>query len=554
MGFVMNLEGLLADRLAPALAAVAGRAADPVVRRSQHADFQSGAALPLARQLGRPPRELAAAILAGADLAGVADAEISGPGFINLTMRDDFLAAAVAAETFAPPPIGEPHTVVIDYSAPQVAKEMHVGHLRSTIIGDAAARLLEWQGHTVVRANHLGDWGTHFGMLIEHLIDVGATDTDALDDLTAYYRAARPRFDGDDEFRARARARVVKLQGGDPETRQWWERLIAVSHRYLLATYGRLGVTLTESDFLGESFYQDKLQSIVDELAAADLLSVSDGALCAFPAGFSGRAGEPLPLIVRKSDGGFGYAATDLAALRYRTVDLKADRILYVVGSPQKLHFRMVFAVARDAGWIPDGVAVEHVEFGSILGADGKMFASRAGGIALTALLDEAVSRALALNSDPSVAAAIGIGAIKYADLSGDRISDYTFDWDRMLAITGNTGPYLQIAYARSRSILRKAALAPGPIVLAEPAERALALELLAFEAVVTSVVSTLEFHRLAGYVYSVASAFSAFYEKCPVLTAEPDVQASRLALCEQVGRALRLGLGLLGIATPDRM
>jgi arginyl-tRNA synthetase len=525
------------------------------VRRSQHADFQSGAALPLARQLGRAPREIASELLARADLAGVAVAEISGPGFLNLTVADELIAAAAGAETLSPPPIPQPQTVVIDYSSPTVAKEMHVGHLRSTVLGDAAARVLEWSGHTVVRANHLGDWGTPFGMLIEHMIDVDGTGADSLDDLTAFYQAARSKFDADDDFRTRSRQRVVALQAGDEWTRKLWRQLVGDSQRYFLATYRRLGVTLTEPDFVGESFYHDMLSSVVDELEAKGLLRVSEGALCAFPAGFTGRDGEPLPLIVRKSDGGFGYAATDLAALRHRVRDLRADRLLYVVGSPQRDHFRMVFAVARDAGWLRGESTAEHVEFGSILGADGKMFKTRSGGsVKLAALLDEAVARAALLSDDPSLAEAVGIGAVKYADLSSDRISDYVFDWDRMLAMTGNTGPYLQMAHARIRGIFRRTEDRPGPIVLAEAPERALALELLAFEPVIAGVASTLEFHRLTGYLYAVAAAFSSFYENCPVLTAAPEVRASRLALCDLTARTLRLGLGLLGITTPDRM
>ena len=551
----MNLEALLSDRLAPALEAVAGRPVDPAVRRSQHADFQSGAALPLARQLGRAPREIASDVLARADLAGVAAAEISGPGFVNLTVADELIAAAAGAETLSPPPIPRPQTVVIDYSSPTVAKEMHVGHLRSTVIGDAAARVLEWSGHTVLRANHLGDWGTPLGMLIEHLIDVDRAGAESPADLTAFYQAARSKFDADDDFRARSRRRVVALQAGDEWTRKLWRQLVGDSQRYFLATYDRLGVTLTEPDFVGESFYQDMLSSVVDELQAKGQLRVSEGALCAFPAGFTGRDGEPLPLIVRKSDGGFGYAATDLAALRHRVRDLSADRLLYVVGSPQRDHFRMVFAVARDAGWLPAEGTAEHIEFGSILGPDGKMFKTRSGGsVRLAALLDEAVARAALLSDDPSLSEAVGIGAVKYADLSSDRISDYVFDWDRMLAMTGNTGPYLQMAHARVRGIFRRTDARPGPIVLGEAPERALALELLAFEPVIAGVASTLELHRLTGYLYAVAAAFSAFYEKCPVLTAEPGVRASRLALCDLTARTLRLGLGLLGITTPDRM
>lgn len=556
MGSVMNLESLLADRLAAALEAVAGHAVDPAVRRSQHADFQSGAALPLARELGRAPRDIAADVVARADLAGVAVAEVSGPGFVNLTVDDTLITTAAdevrGDERLGVPVVAEPRTVVIDYSAPNVAKEMHVGHLRSTVIGDAAARLLEWLGHDVRRANHLGDWGTPFGMLVEHLVDTGAP---AIDDLGGFYRAARAKFDADEDFRARSRQRVVALQGGDGPTREHWRRLIDESQRHFLAVYDRLGVTLTADDFRGESSYQDMLAGVVDELGAKGLLRVSDGALCAFPAGFTGRGGEPLPLIVRKSDGGFGYAATDLAALRHRVLDLGATRLLYVVGTPQAMHFRMVYAVARDAGWLPDGVTAEHVAFGSILGADGRVFRSRAGeSVLLAALLDEAVERAAGLSGDPGVAEAVGIGAIKYADLSGDRLSDYVFDFDRMLALTGDTGPYLQYAHARIRSILDRADAAPGRIAVTHPAERALVLELLSFAPVTEQVAGSLEFHRLAAHLYAVSAAFSAFYEKCPVLKAPPGVRESRLALCDLTARTLRQGLGLLGIAAPHPM
>jgi arginyl-tRNA synthetase len=556
MGLVMNLEALLADRLAAALEAVAGHPVDPAVRRSQHADFQSGAALPLARALGRAPRDVASDVVGRADLAGVAVAEVSGPGFVNLVVSDELIAAAADAvradERLGVPAADEPQTVVVDYSAPNVAKEMHVGHLRSTVIGDAAARLLEWLGHDVRRANHLGDWGTPFGMLVEHLVDTGA---DSIDDLNGFYRDARARFDADDAFRTRSRLRVVALQGGDPATLALWRRLVGESQRHFLATYARLGVTLTAPDFRGESSYNDMLAGVVAELDAKGLLRVSDGALCAFPAGFTGRGGEPLPLIVRKSDGGFGYAATDLAALRHRVLDVGATRLLYVVGAPQAMHFRMVYAVARDAGWLPDGVSAEHVAFGSVLGTDGRMLRSRAGeSVSLAALLDEAVERAAALTGDPAVAEAVGIGAVKYADLSADRLSDYVFDLDRMLALTGDTGPYLQYAYARIRSVLDRASAAPGPIGVPHPAERALALELLAFEPVVSAVARSLEFHRLAAHLYAVAAAFSAFYEKCPVLKAPPGVLESRLALCDLTARTLRQGLGLLGIATVHPM
>jgi arginyl-tRNA synthetase len=562
----MDLEILLSDRLGAAFTAIAGVPVDPAVRRSQHADFQSGAALTLARQLGRDPREIASEVVARAALDGLATAEVSGPGFLNLTVEDGFLAGLTGEIAIEQAPATKPRTVVVDYSGPNVAKELHIGHLRSTVIGDAAARLLTWLGHRVIRANHLGDWGTPFGMLIEHLAEAEQTGERSLADLTAFYQAARVRFDTDPAFKQRAQLRVVALQGGDPATVDLWLQLVAVSERYFLTVYDLLGVTLTSRDFLGESFYNDRLQPVVDELDAKGLLRVSDGALCAFPAGFTGRGGEPSPLIVRKRDGGFGYAATDLAALKYRVRELGADRLLYFVGSPQRNHFQMVFAVAREAGWLTGDVSAEHVAFGSILGPDGKMLKTRGGDlIKLVDLLEESVERAtaVALAKSPGLAPAeaervgraIGIGAIKYADLSGDRISDYLFDWDRMLALTGNTGPYLQYAYARIRSIFAKAGAAePGPVVLTEPQEHELALELLAFAPVVTGVGESLEFHKLAGYLYELASTFSGFYEKCPVLTAPAGVRESRLTLCDLTARTLRQGLDLLGISVLERM
>jgi arginyl-tRNA synthetase len=546
----VNLEALLTVKLAAAFEAVAGRPVDPAVRASQHADFQSNAALPLARQLGRPPREIAAEVAGRADLTGVAEIAVSGPGFLNLTIAGDLLAASLddLDDRLGVPLTPVPERIVIDYSGPNVAKEMHVGHLRSTVIGDSLARLLEWQGHDVIRVNHLGDWGTQFGMLIEHLVDgetSGAGHT--LSDLTDFYRAARVRFDGDDDFRNRARLRVVTLQGGDELSRTLWRQLVAQSERAFVETYDRLGITLEPADFVGESFYQDRLADVVDELTGQGLLTESEGALCAFPPGFTGREGEPLPLIVRKSDGGYGYAATDLAALRYRVRDLAATRLLYVVGSPQRTHFQMVYAVARAAGWLTDEVTAEHIGFGSILGTDGKMLRTRAGDtIKLAGLLDEAVGRA----SSP----AVGIGAIKYADLAGDRRSDYVFDWDRMLATTGDTGPYLQYAYARIRSVFRKADTAPGPVRLTEPAERALAVTLLGFGPAVDAAAGLREPHRLAGYLHDLAVAFSVFYERCPILRSAGAVRASRLALADRTARTLGLGLDLLGIAVPGEM
>jgi arginyl-tRNA synthetase len=543
MGLIMNVEALLAERLAVAFEAVAGRPVDPVVRASQHADFQSGAALALAKQLGRAPREIAVEVAAKAGLDGLASVEVSGPGFLNLAVADEVLQAIAPPEV---PRAFPAERVVIDYSGVNAAKEMHVGHLRSTIIGDALARLLEAAGHDVVRVNHLGDWGTQFGMLIEHMVG-GDHEGATLGDLTDFYRRARVRFDSDEDFRTRARQRVVTLQNGDELSRELWRRWVAESERSFVDTYGRLGIGLTAEDFTGESFYQPLLADVVDELTAKGLLVESEGALCVFPPGFAGRDGEPLPLIVRKSDGGFGYAATDLAALRYRVRELHATRLLYVVGAPQRNHFQMVFAVARQAGWLDGPVTAEHIEFGSILGADGKMLKTRAGDtIKLADLLNEAVDRA----TTPT----IGIGAIKYADLAGDRRSDYVFDWDRMLAATGNTGPYLQYAVARIRSVFYRATSEPGPVRMSDPAERRLALALLDFEPAVAAATDLREPHRLAAYLHELAVAFSNFYEKCPILKSEGDLRASRLRLAERTGQTLSLGLDLLGIQVPDVM
>ena len=572
----IDMQAQLVDRRAPAFAALVGAAVDPMLRRSQHADFQADAALGLARQLGRTPRDVAEQVISEARLDDLCSAvTVAGAGFINLTLRNDVIARAVRGmaghERLGVGATPEPETVVVDYSAPNVAKEMHVGHLRSTVIGDAAVRVLEWLGHHVVRANHIGDWGTPFGMLIEHLLDVGE-DEAALElsvgDLDAFYKGARRKFDADPTFAERARQRVVLLQSGDPATRKAWRLLVQESERYFLAVYERLEVQLTPTDFRGESTYNEQLQPVVEELRRLGLLRVSDGAECVFPEGFTNRTGEPLPLIVRKQDGGFGYAATDLAAIRYRTVRIGASRLLYVVGLPQRLHLDMVFAVAREAGWLTPPAQAEHVGFGSVLGPDGRMLRSRAGGtVKLNALIDEAVSRAARVIAEKNpkldeatardVAHAVGVGAIKYADLSTDRNRDYIFDFERMLAFEGNTSPYLQYAHARIQSILRKAG-GDGDdareVLLEHPAERALALELLGFGAGVQDVARTLEFHRLATYLYVLATRFTAFYDVCPVLHSGGATQASRLMLCRLTARTLAVGLNLLGIRAPEHM
>ncbi len=572
-------------RFAAALAVAFGEqfaATDPLIRPSQFGDFQANVALSLAKTLGRPPREVAAAILDRLDVTGVGRAEVSGPGFVNVTLDPAWIAQQAeamlsdAARRLGIVSAAVPETVVVDYSAPNIAKEMHVGHLRSTIIGDALVRVLGFLGHRVVRQNHLGDWGTPFGMLIEHLRDVGeaAAAAQLANDINAFYQAARRKFDSDPEFAERSRKRVVALQGGDGETLRLWQEFVDDSLRYINKVYRRLGVLLIGDDNYGESFYNDQLDDVVKELEAKGLTVVSDGALCVFPPGFTNREGKPLPMIVRKSDGGFGYAATDLATLRYSVQHHHANRLVYVVGAPQALHLQMLFTVAHMAGWL-NGDAhthAEHATFGSVLGTDGKMLRTRSGESAkLLELLDEAVDRAAAILADreeidpaerAALAETVGIGAVKYADLSTSRERDYIFDWDRMLAFDGNTGPYLQYAGTRIRSIFRRAGLDPdsaavtgAPIMLGDPAERTLALRLLGFGEVVQSVADSLEPHRLSIWLYELATAFTDFYERCPVLQADDEtVRQSRLALSALTLRALTLGFDLLGIAMPERM
>ena len=576
-----ELRGLLEARLAPAFASI-DPSADPQVRPSDHADFQANGALALARRLGRDPRQLAGEILERARLDDICSAvEVSGPGFLNLTLSDTFLSDELTAmagdDRLGVAPAGDPGRVVVDYSAPNVAKEMHVGHLRGTIIGDSLCRMLRFAGHDVVRENHVGDWGTPFGMLIEHLLDVGEEEAAhelSVGDLDAFYRQARASFDDDRAFRDRARRRVVLLQQGDPETLRLWQVLVAESLRYFDEVYRRLGVLLTDDDVVGESHYNAMLPGIVEELAAKGLLVDSDGALCVFPEGFVNRQGDPLPLIVQKSDEGFGYAATDLAAIRDRVERIGARRILYVVGAPQAQHLGMCFAVARMAGWLPPGVEAVHVAFGTVLGSDRKVMRTRAGEtVKLAELLDEAVERAGAAvaernpgldeDSTAAVAQMVGIGAVKYADLSTDRSRDYVFDWDRMLALEGDTGPYLQYAHARVRSIFRRAAEQGVPaevtrgdaVQLREPAERALGLAVLEYPEALSGALDAYSPNRLCNYLFALAGTFTSFYETCPVLQAtDPGTRRSRLVLCELTARVLRHGLGLLGIEAPDRM
>ncbi|RPF22583.1 arginine--tRNA ligase [Myceligenerans xiligouense] len=558
---------------------------DPVVRRSDRADFQANGTLAVAKKAGRPPRAIADEVVGHLDTEVGITAEVSGPGFLNITVPGNVVWSAVAARLadtrlgVATPRAGE--RVVVDYSAPNVAKEMHVGHLRSSVIGDALVRILGHLGADVTRQNHIGDWGTQFGMLIQYLDEhpevswkgQGAETMSALD---ALYKDARVAFDADPAFADRSRSRVVALQAGDDATVAVWRDLVAESEKAFDVIYSRLGVLLDDGDFDGESRYNDALPGIVEGLLAAGVASESDGAIVTFTDGVTNPDGDPVPLIVRKKDGGFGYAATDLATMRLRVDEYKADRILYVVDARQALHFKMVFDVARRVGWLPETVHAQHVPFGTVLGTDGRPFKTRSGKtVRLADLLDDAEGAVRAVLQArehnftgaelDAVVHAAGTAAIKYADLSNTRTKDYVFDVDQMVATTGNTGVYLQYAHARVRSILRRAgeqteaATAVGgrldTSLPLHPAERTLALTLDGFDAILHDVADTLEPHRLCGYLYDLASAFTKFYDACPVIKADdPSVRANRLALSDLTGRTLAAGLGLLGIEAPERM
>lgn len=544
---MQSLPALLDARLR----AVTG--VDPEMRpatKPQFGHFQSNVALRLAKEQKRPPREVAADIAAQLDVSDLCEPlEIAGPGFINFRIRADVLAQAATAVLEDPhhglSRTSHPQRVVIDYSAPNVAKQMHVGHLRTTIIGDCFNRVLTALGHEVIPQNHIGDWGTQFGMLVEHIVETG-TDVTALDLAGAeqLYKDSKKHFDDDPGFATRARARVVKLQGGDQETLAIWRQLIAVSLAGFNAAYQRLGVLLTDADLAGESTYNDALPEVAADLAGRGIAVVDNGALVLWVEGFD------APLIIRKSDGGYGYDTTDMAAIRHRVRELKADRIIYVTDVRQSQHFQELFEAARKAGYLPEDVEAQHVGYGMVLGPDSRPFKTRDGGtVSLTSLLDLAEQEA-----SPEIA----LAAIKYADLSGAIHKDYVFDAERMVQTTGDTGPYLQYAHARICQILRRAEaenIGWGAVaVLEDPAEQTLALVLSRFGEVVDEVARALTPHKLCGYLYELAGAFSVFYEDCPVLRSEGEVRSSRLALAAATREVLAQGLHLLGIEAPDRM
>ena len=571
----MSLQALITERVDAAFRALEIESPSLVqpAGRPEFGDYQINGVMGAAKARRTNPRALAEQLLAQLDLGDIASClEIAGPGFINIHLAPEFLATRLEAarqDARLGVPKQDAKRVVIDYSGPNLAKEMHVGHLRSTIIGDALVQVLEFLGHDVIRQNHVGDWGTQFGMLVAYLIESGGTDNPdlVLSDLEGFYRAAKLRFDEDADFAERARENVVKLQAGDAQVRALWQQFIDLSLRHCEDVYQRLGVSLTREHVRGESSYNDDLANVVADLDKLGMLSESQGAQCVFLPEFTGKDKEPLPCIVQKSDGGYLYATSDLAAIRYRVRQLNADRILYFVDARQALHLQQVFAISYQAGFAPKSCDMEHMAFGTMMGEDGKPFKTRTGGtVKLIELLDEAEQRAFELvtrkNPDldeasrKNIARSVGIGAVKYADLSKNRTSDYIFNWATMLSFEGNTAPYLQYAFARIQSIFRKleADQRPGTIIITEPAERALAVHLAQFAEQLNAVAREGYPNLLCQYLYQLAGHFMRFYEACPILKAEADVLASRLALADLTAKTLKQGLALLGIEVLESM
>lgn len=586
MASVPSLASTVQQHLADALSAALPEAdsADPLLRRSDRADFQANGILALAKKLKGNPRELATKVVEAIPANDVlGDIEVSGPGFLNITITDQAITETLAART-ADGRLGVPYaenagTTVIDYAQPNVAKEMHVGHLRSAVIGDAMVQILEFTGEKVIRRHHIGDWGTQYGMLIQYLIEhpheldhegvEEVSGEEAMSSLNRIYKASRALFDSDEAFKDRARNRVVDLQAGDPETRAHWQRFVDESKIYFYSVFNKLDMEIHDADIVGESGYNDMLDETCRLLEESGVAVRSEGALCVFFDDVKGPDGNPTPLIVRKSNGGYGYAATDLSAIRDRVQNLKANTLIYVVDARQSLHFKMVFETARRAGWLNDEVKAVQLAFGTVLGKDGKPFKTREGEtVRLVDLLDEAVERATAVVREKAQdlteeeiaerATQVGIGAIKYADLSTSAARDYKFDLDQMVSLNGDTSVYLQYAYARIQSILRKAGdtkPAAHPELELAPAERALGLHLDQFGETLAEVSTSYEPHKLAAYLYQLASLYTTFYDKCPVLKADTPAQVeNRLFLCDITARTLHQGMALLGIRTPERL
>ncbi|MEU1277831.1 arginine--tRNA ligase [Streptomyces sp. NPDC005805] len=592
MASVPSLASNVQQRLADALAAALPQAAsaDPLLRRSDRADFQANGILALAKQLKGNPRELATQVVAAVPANEVLkEIEVSGPGFLNITLTDraitGTLAARAADDRLGVPLAADAGRTVVDYAQPNVAKEMHVGHLRSAVIGDAMVRILEFAGEQVVRRHHIGDWGTQFGMLIQYLTEHPheldhkesaaegeAAGAEAMSNLDRLYKASRALFDSDEEFKARARDRVVALQAGDPDTLALWQKFVDESKIYFYSVFDKLDMEIRDPDIVGESGYNDMLDETCRILEESGVAVRSEGALCVFFDDVKGPDGRPVPLIVKKSNGGYGYAATDLSAIRDRVQNLDATSLIYVVDARQSLHFKMVFETARRAGWLNDKVRAHQLAFGTVLGKDGKPFKTREGEtVRLVDLLDEAIDRATAVVREKAGKVGlsereivengryVGIGAVKYADLSTSAVRDYKFDLDQMVSLNGDTSVYLQYAYARIQSIKRKAGdrtpLAHPELELA-PAERALGLHLDQFGEVLAEVASGYEPHKLAAYLYQLASHLTTFYDQCHVLSADnaPEVVENRLFLVDLTGRTLRKGMELLGIRTPERL
>ncbi|CAL9458966.1 Arginine--tRNA ligase [Streptomyces sp. enrichment culture] len=587
MAPVTSLSDSVQQHLASALAASLPEAAgaDPLLRRSDRADFQANGILALAKKAKANPRELAAQVVSRVVTGDVIqDVEVSGPGFLNVTVTDRAITENLAARAADPegrlgvPRAERPGTTVIDYAQPNVAKEMHVGHLRSAVIGDSVVQLLEFTGESVVRRHHIGDWGTQFGMLIQYLDEhpheldhegARVSGEEAMSNLDRLYKAARKLFDSDEEFKTRARRRVVDLQAGDPHTLAMWQKFVDESKIYFFSVFEKLDMEIRDADIVGESGYNDMLAETCRLLEESGVAVRSEGALCVFFDDVKGPDGNPVPLIVQKSDGGYGYAATDLSAIRDRVFNLKADTLLYVVDARQSLHFKMVFETARRAGWLNDDVKAHQLAFGTVLGKDGKPFKTREGEtVKLVDLLDEAIERASAVVrekaqdlSEEEIAergAQVGVGAVKYADLSTSASRDYKFDLDQMVSLNGDTSVYLQYAYARIRSILRKAGEArpqAHPELALHEAERALGLHIDAFAQTVAEAAAEYAPHKLAAYLYQLASLYTSFYDKCPVLKAgTPEQVENRLFLCDTTARTLHQGMALLGIRTPERL